>query len=274
MTDILIYYQYHLDLSMTTIYNPIIDNNNPPDDIFFVHEVFEPDTSTLIHSQYWGQLHLVSNGIIELSTHSKRFLAPPRYALWIPAMTEHKSYIRRSLNYCSMNICPPLSNQLPAYPCLLEVSAIMSAIIEDLRQRNITVATTEQDQRLIKVLFDQVLLCEEHDQFLPTSEDKLLQPILVELEHNPINNLSLAQWAQQLHTTERTLARHYKNKLGISFTEWRQRRKFIYSLHLLRQGMSVNETALTLGYHQASPFITLFKKYAGATPDQYRLRLD
>lgn len=274
MTDILIYSQYHLDLSMTTIYNPIIDNNNPPNDIFFVHEVFEPDTSTLIHSHYWGQLHFVNNGIIELSTHSKRFLAPPRYALWIPAQTEHKSYIRRSLNYCSMNICPPLSNRLPAYPCLLEVSAIMSAIIEDLRQRKITVATTEQDQRLIKVLFDQVLLCEEHDQFLPTSEDKLLQPILIELEHNPINNQSLVQWAQQLHTTERTLARHYKNKLGISFTEWRQRRKFIYSLQLLRQGMSVNETALTLGYHQASPFITLFKKYAGATPDQYRLRLD
>lgn len=173
-----------------------------------------------------------------------------------------------------MNICPPLSDKLPAYPCLLEVSAIMTAIIEDLRLRQITVAASEQDKHLITVLFDQVLLCEEHDQFLPTSEDKLLQPILIELEHNPINNLSLAQWAQQLHTTERTLARHYKNKLGISFTEWRQRRRFIYSLHLLRQGMSVNETALTLGYHQASPFITLFKKYTGATPDQYRLRLD
>ncbi|PST86515.1 AraC family transcriptional regulator [Photobacterium sp. NCIMB 13483] len=259
---------------MTIIYNPIIDNNNPPDDIFFVHEVFEPDTSTLYHSHYWGQLHLVTNGIIELSTHNNRFLAPPRYALWIPAMIEHKSYIRRSLNYCSMNVCSPLSDQLPAYPCLLEVTDVITAIIEDLRQRQIMVATTEQDKRLITVLFDQVLLCKEHDQFLPTSEDKLLQPILIELEHNPTNNLSLTQWAQQLHTTERTLARHYKNKLGISFTEWRQRRKFIYALHLLRQGMSVNETALTLGYHQASPFITLFKKYAGATPDQYRLRLD
>lgn len=60
---------------MATIYNPVIDNNNPPDDIFFVHEVFEPDTSTLNHSHYWGQLHLVSNGIIELSTASKRFFS-------------------------------------------------------------------------------------------------------------------------------------------------------------------------------------------------------
>lgn len=37
--------------------------------------------------------------------------------------------------------------------------------------------------------------------------------------------------------------------------------------------MTVKEVALTLGYHQASPFITLFKKHSGSTPEQYRQRI-
>ncbi|WP_036824591.1 AraC family transcriptional regulator, partial [Photobacterium sanctipauli] len=176
----------------------------------------------------------------------------------------------RSLNYCSMNIVQPLAEPLPDYPCLLEVTPIMEAIINDLKQRRISVPETEEDHRLVKVLLDQVYKAQEHEQFLPNTTDKMLKPILKDLELNPTTEKSLKDWAQELHTTERTLARHCQDKLGMSFTEWRQRRKFVYSLHLLRKGMSVKEIALTLGYHQASPFITLFKKHAHCTPEQYR----
>ncbi|MCG7588802.1 helix-turn-helix domain-containing protein, partial [Photobacterium sp. OFAV2-7] len=142
----------------------------------------------------------------------------------------------------------------------------------DLKQRRITVPESEQDLRLVKVLLDQVVKAKEHDQFLPNSDDKLLKPILQELDQDPTTTKSIKDWAAQLHTTERTLARHCQDKLGMSFTEWRQRRKFIYSLHLLRKGLSVKEIAFTLGYHQASPFITLFKRHAQCTPEQYRQR--
>ncbi|MCG6507659.1 helix-turn-helix domain-containing protein, partial [Vibrio parahaemolyticus] len=38
-------------------------------------------------------------------------------------------------------------------------------------------------------------------------------------------------------------------------------------------GHSVKEVALTLGYNQASPYIAMFKKYSGQTPEQYKNRL-
>ncbi|OAN11286.1 AraC family transcriptional regulator [Photobacterium jeanii] len=258
---------------MSTIYQPLFDDDNPPGDIFFGHEVFLPNTSTSTHSHSWGQLQLISGGILELNAEGKRFLSPSQYAVWVPAGIEHDSYMRRSMNYCSMNIVPELANVLPTFACLLEVNPIMEAIVADLRERRVTVAKTEQDKRLVNVLFDQVRAAKEHDQFLPMTKDKLLKPILNELERNPTCTTTLAEWAQKCHTTERTLARHCQDKLGMSFTEWRQRRKFVYSLHLLRKGMSVKEAALTLGYHQASPFITLFKKHANCTPEQYRQRL-
>ncbi|MGF1692076.1 AraC family transcriptional regulator [Photobacterium kagoshimensis] len=258
---------------MSKIYQPLFDDQNPPSDIFFGHEVFLPNTSTLKHRHSWGQLQLISGGILELNAEGKRFLSPSQYAVWVPAGVEHESYMRRSMNYCSMNIIHPLADALPQYTCLLEVSPIMEAIINDLKHRRITMADTENDKRLISVLFDQVKMAKEHDQFLPMSDDKLLKPILLELERNPTSTVTLAEWATKRHTTERTLARHCQDKLGMSFTEWRQRRKFVYALHLLRKGMSVKEAALTLGYHQASPFITLFKRHANCTPEQYRQRL-
>ncbi|HIF9408251.1 TPA: AraC family transcriptional regulator [Photobacterium damselae] len=258
---------------MKNVYRPIFDDNNPPAEIFFGHEVFLPNTGTIPHWHSWGQLQLISGGIMELKTQNKRFLSPPQYAVWVPPTVTHESYIRRSLDYCSMNIIAPLASTLPSYPCLLEISPIIEAIVNDFRRRKLIYPQTSEDERLVKVLLDQVLQCPIHQQFLPTSDDKLLNPILVELEKNPTNAKSLAQWASELHTTERTLARHCQDKLGMSFTEWRQRRKYIYSLHLLRKGMTVKEVALTLGYHQASPFITLFKKHSGSTPEQYRQRI-
>ncbi len=93
------------------------------------------------------------------------------------------------------------------------------------------------------------------------------------MEENPIDNTSLSEWAARVHTTERTLARHCQSELGMSFTEWRLRVRYLYSMDLLRKGHSVKEVALTLGYNQASPFIAMFKKYSGQTPEQYKNKL-
>ncbi len=115
---------------MKKIYQPLFDNNNPPGEIFFGHEVFLPKTTTPRHSHPWGgQLQLINGGILELTTNEKRFLSPSQYAVWVPAGIEHESYMRRSLNYCSMNIVSPLADALPRYACLLEVSPIMEPLL-------------------------------------------------------------------------------------------------------------------------------------------------
>ncbi len=101
----------------------------------------------------------------------------------------------------------------------------------------------------------------------------MLQAIAAELEAEPEGGRSFAAWANTLGTTERTLARLCQARLGMNYTEWRQRYRFIHSLQLLRQAISVKEVALTLGYHQTSPFISLFRKYAGCTPQAYRQQL-
>ncbi len=236
-------------------------------------EAFLSNTETRVHSHPWGQVQLISGGILEMEAESTRFLAPPHLAIWVPAGVTHCSYNRKPLDYCSLNIAHELTEHFPSQTSLIKVTPIVSAIIDDFRHRDVNVADNEQDKRLVQVLLDQLATQEVEHHFLPSTDNKYLAPILKAVEEEPTDNTSLQQWAEKVHTTERTLARHCQSELGMSFTEWRLRVRYLFSMDLLRKGQSVKEVALTLGYNQASPFITMFKKYSGHTPEQYKSKL-
>ncbi|WP_375749499.1 helix-turn-helix transcriptional regulator [Vibrio sp. HN007] len=257
----------------TTRLHPKLDLEIAPSEIFMNFDAFRENTETRLHSHAWGQLQIINGGTLELNAEGMRFLAPPHLAIWVPAGIMHYSYNRRPLNYCSLNIDKNRTTMMPDHTCLVSVTPIVTAIIDDFRRREISIAESIPDQRLANVLLDQLAISKEQQHFLPSSTHKMLQPILDRLEEEPLNTMSLKEWADAIHTTERTLARHCQSELGMSFTEWRIRAKYLHSMTLLKQGMSVKEVALTLGYKQASPFISMFKKYAGETPEQYKNRI-
>lgn len=236
-------------------------------------EAFLSNTETREHSHTWGQVQLISGGILEMEAQDTRFLAPPHLAIWVPPGIRHKSFNRKPIEYCSLNIAADMTTAFPDRTSLIKVTPIVSAIIDDFRRREISVAESLQDKRLVQVLLDQLATQESEHHFLPSSNNKYLAPILAAVEENPTDDTSLQRWAEKVHATERTLARHCQAELGMSFTEWRLRVRYLYSMELLRSGHSVKEVALTLGYNQASPFIAMFKKYSGQTPEQYKNRL-
>ncbi|EKA5636836.1 helix-turn-helix transcriptional regulator [Vibrio navarrensis] len=253
--------------------HPSLSIERAPSDVFMNFEAFLSNTETRAHSHPWGQVQLISGGILEMEAQGTRFLAPPHLAIWVPPAVIHKSYNRRPLEYCSMNISSSLTDQFPAKTSLIKITPIVSAIIEDFRARDISVAQSDADKRLVQVLLDQLATQKTEHHFLPSSNNKYLAPVLAYVEENPTDGTPLSAWAERVHTTERTLARHCQSELGMSFTEWRLRVRYLYSMELLRKGQTVKEVALTLGYNQASPFISMFKKYSGLTPEQYKSRL-
>ncbi|MBC3616123.1 helix-turn-helix transcriptional regulator [Vibrio metschnikovii] len=253
--------------------HPSLSIEQAPSAVFMNFEAFLSNTETREHSHAWGQVQLISGGILEMEAEAMRFLAPPHLAIWVPAGIRHKSYNRRPIEYCSLNIATEMTEGFPQKTSLIKVTPIVSAIIDDFRQRSVSVATSREDQRLVQVLLDQLATQETQHHFLPSSHHKYLSPILKAIEENPTDETTLSQWAQRIHTTERTLARYCQAELGMSFTEWRLRVRYLHSMELLRHGQSVKEVALTLGYNQASPFISMFKKYSGQTPEQYKNRL-
>ncbi len=114
-------------------------------------EEFLSNTETREHSHTWGQVQLISGGILEMEAQGTRFLAPPHLAIWVPPGIMHRSFNRRPLEYCSLNIAKQLTDKFPAKTCLIQVTPIVSAIIDDFRLRDINVATEESDKRLVQV---------------------------------------------------------------------------------------------------------------------------
>lgn len=239
--------------------------------LFFRCEDVNADTEYYPHTHRWGQVICVKSGVFALYADGQRFLAPSGFAVWIPAGMEHSSHNHKQARFRSINIAERFCQQMPKLPCLLDVSPVCHAIVHSCFERNVMVPVTHADRRLCRVLIDQLNIASVGHTYLPGSQDKLLQPIIHQLENNPADNTPLSEWAKRVYTTERTLARRCQQQLGMPFSEWRQRLRFLHGISLLEQGKTVQQVALELGYSSSSAFISMFKRIAGGeTPERYR----
>lgn len=238
--------------------------------IRFRDELLLAETEFHYHQHDFGQLLYVISGVMDLNVNGQRFLAPPEFSVWIPEKTGHASYNKKTLSFKVLDISPNWCEGLLDKPCLLQLSPIFSTIFADFFRRGICNPKTTEDLRLAQVLIDQLKVSPVHHTYLPSSKDKLLAPVLSALELNPADNTSLEEWAKKRYTSERTLSRRCQQELGMSFSEWRQRLRFLHAISLLEQGKSVNEVAFDVGYSSSSSFIAMFQQFAGTTPERYR----
>ena len=85
--------------------------------------------------------------------------------------------------------------------------------------------------------------------------------------HEP---LTVTQIASTFYISQSTLERQFKQVLNITPLEYIRKKKLILAAQRLQNGESVLQTGLSLGYHDTSYFIQLFKKYYGCTPYEYK----
>ncbi len=243
-----------------------------PEFIALRHEQINTQTEYKSHTHPFGQLLYVVCGIMEMEVEGKHYLAPPEFCIWIPANTQHASFNKQSVKFRIIDFSKKYNQILAMNPCVVRLSSIFNAIMTDMYQRGVVQPQTEQDSRLGEVLIDQFLISPCQDSYLPTSKDKFLAPILQELQQEPANNTTLAGWAKRYYTSERTLSRRCQQELGMSFSEWRQRLRYLHAVAGLEQGKSVYEVALDVGYSSASAFIAMFQQISGVTPDRFRFK--
>lgn len=161
---------------------------------------------------------------------------------------------------------------MPARPCIVSVSPVTRAILDDFAARDTRIARSPQDLRMVEVLIDQILgSLGAQASYLPFAASSQLNGILDELHRNPGDRRSTGELAASIHTTARTLERRCRRELGMPLNEWRQRLKLISAIEALEAGKTVQQIAHELGYATTSAFIAMFRRATGTTPEQYRL---
>jgi transcriptional regulator GlxA family with amidase domain len=90
------------------------------------------------------------------------------------------------------------------------------------------------------------------------------------MENNIDKNLSVSDIADMCKMSEIGLKKTFAKYSGMGVMAYFNRMKIAEATDMIKSGMSVRETALTLGFINQNYFSTVFKRIDGKAPSSYR----
>jgi AraC-like DNA-binding protein len=104
----------------------------------------------------------------------------------------------------------------------------------------------------------------------PQTGDKRLRALCEAVLRAPSERDTLAQWASDIGASERTVARLFRDELGMSYLQWRQQAILAHALPMLARGTPVSQVAQASGYASDSAFTAMFKAAMGQPPSHFQ----
>ncbi|WP_428036602.1 AraC family transcriptional regulator [Amphritea sp.] len=222
------------------------------------------------HSHGWGQLLFIADGLIQVSARDIGYwVVPPQRAVWIPAFIEHDARTIHPVQMRNVYIAPEASRDLPDHCQVIHVTPLLRELILEMVSFDTLYDEDGTQGRIVQVFLDQLKTIPEAPLHLPHPKSKSLIVIAHRLRDNPADPRSIDEWATELGTSARSLARHFRQETGMTFGQWRQQVRLLAALTRIAQGDAVANVAQDLGYSSQSAFITMFRKALGKTPGRY-----
>ena len=85
----------------------------------------------------------------------------------------------------------------------------------------------------------------------------------------PAEKATLANWSARFGASERTMARLFRDELGMTFQQWKQQAILAHALPMLARGSPVGSVAAASGYASESAFTAMFKSAMGQSPSHF-----
>ena len=234
------------------------------------------DTRVELHEHPWPQLTFSTRGVIRLSTQDGSYIVPPSRALWVPANMPHSITLIEDAElrtvYLHAWIAPTWEK------CeVLEISPLLRALMLalDTTPDGLPPADPHAPQRermIAPLLVDELERATQIRIDVPLPTDKRLRQLCEALLRNPADRATLAERAAAIGASERTVARLFRDQLGMSWQQWRQQAVMAHALPLLARGMAVSQVAAASGYATDSAFCAMFKAATGRSPTSFQHR--
>ena len=232
------------------------------------------DTLVELHTHPWPQLTFSTRGVIRLSTEDGSYIVPPSRALWVPANKSHSITLIEDAELRTVYLHTWLG---PTWEkCeVLEISPLLRALILalDTTPDGLPPADPHAAQRerwIAPLLVDELERATQIRIDVPLPADKRLRQLCESLLRNPANRATLAERAETIGASERTVARLFRDQLGMSWQQWRQQAVLAHALPLLARGMAVSQVASASGYATDSAFCAMFKAATGKSPTAFQ----
>nr|WP_246088978.1 helix-turn-helix transcriptional regulator [Paraburkholderia guartelaensis] len=221
------------------------------------------------HTHAWAQLAYSSRGVLRMATPGTTWMVPPSRAIWVPPHITHEVAIvedafLRTL-YVDESVIPPGLDACR----VVEVSGLLRETIAALDERGIP---TARERLLGALALDEITRSAPLPLAVPMPEEKRLRALCEALIADPAGPSSLEYWAAHVGASTRTIARLFRQELGVSFSQWRQQAILARAIPLLNQGRPMAVVAQELGYQSQSAFSAMFRRAFGESPRAFIAR--
>jgi AraC-like DNA-binding protein len=243
------------------------------------------DTHFTPHAHAWAQLAYCSTGVLQVTAeqdpHAEgeiTYIVPPSRGVWIaPGALHHITVLEdaefRTL-YIDASATPPGwsgCRVLMVSPLLREA---IQALDHDPHASPAQLLGAAREQLLIRLVLDELTHADTQALGVPLpnaqSGDKRLRALCEAVLRNPSERATLAEWADDIGASERTVARLFRDELGLSYQQWRQQAILAHALPLLARGQTVGQVAAASGYASDSAFSAMFKAAMGQSPSHFQ----
>ncbi|NIF77041.1 AraC family transcriptional regulator [Paraburkholderia sp. Cy-641] len=215
------------------------------------------------HTHAWAQVAYASRGVLRVATTGTTWMVPPSRAIWVPPHVSHEVF---SVEDAFLRTLYITESTVPAgldTPRVVEVSNLLREVIAALDMPGLSAA---REQLLGALALDELTRSEPLPLSVPMPNEKRLRALCEAVIADPTHGESLEQWASSVGASTRTIARLFRQELGVSFSQWRQQAILARAIPLLSQGRPLSHVARELGYQSQSAFSAMFRRAFGASP--------
>ncbi|MGQ7241830.1 AraC family transcriptional regulator [Salinicola sp. V024] len=253
---------------MTMLNIPLADVDHVARLVVAIGTDYSSGTLLDFHTHRRAQFLYGMTGLMEVNTDNGTWMVPPYSGVWLPAGKRHRVRMNgvstRSLYIepvaaprpspsCEVLVVAPLLHQL------LLASANMPALYDE----------SGRDGALAQLLLYELHLAPSLPLFAPLPQAPELAGLCRDFLAQPHIHSLPEDWARQLHRSQRTFNRLFRQQAGMSFGEWRQQACLMAAIPRLLSGSSVTRTALELGYDSPGAFSSMFRKVLGQSPTSF-----
>jgi len=239
------------------------------------------DTHFEPHSHAWAQLAYCATGVVQVTAESGgdggeiTYIVPPSRAVWIAPGALHHITVLEAAEFRTLYIHASATPKgwsgcrvLVVSPLLRESISALDAASPD------RPLSTAREQLLSALVLDELTHADIQALGVPMPHpqtgDKRLRALCEAVLRAPSERATLAEWAADTGASERTVARLFRDELGLSYQQWRQQAILAHALPLLTRGLSVSAVAAASGYASDSAFTAMFKAALGQPPSHFQ----
>jgi AraC-like DNA-binding protein len=221
------------------------------------------------HVHSWGQLAYSSRGALRMATRDTTWIVPPSRALWIAPDVVHKLVIVQDAYLRTVYVEEKTARAAHPACRVIEVSGLLREVIAALDQPALPAA---REAWLGHLLLDELSRTEALPLSVPLPAEKRLRSLCEAILAEPGRGDSLDAWAGHVGASTRTIARLFRQELGMSFSQWRQQAVLAHAIPLVSQGAPLAKVAAELGYASQSAFSAMFRRAFGESPREFFAR--